>query len=102
MLLTILLQDQTIWRLLEIKLEVLAQIAPAVMLGTQIKKIGALPFFIGALFGTILAVYLTMAPDSKPLGFHAGIWGLGLNTILVFIVHIFLNVRRTGSPSFAK
>ncbi|MDA7681134.1 sodium:solute symporter family protein [Verrucomicrobiales bacterium] len=101
-LLTILLQDQTIWRLLEIKLEVLAQIAPAVMLGTQIKRIGALPFFIGALFGTILAVYLTMAPDSKPLGVHAGIWGLGLNIMLVFIVHIFSNVRRTGSPSVAK
>ena len=100
--LTIKLQDKTIWRLLEIKLEVLAQIAPAVMLGTQIKKIGALPFFIGALFGTILAVYLTMSPDSKPLGVHAGIWGLGLNIMLVFIVHIFSNVRRTGSPSVAK
>lgn len=100
--LTIKLQDKTIWRLLEIKLEVLAQIAPAVMLGTQIKKIGALPFFIGALFGTILAVYLTMAADSKPLGVHAGIWGLGLNVMLVFIVYIFSNVRRTGSPSVAK
>jgi SSS family solute:Na+ symporter/sodium/pantothenate symporter len=101
-LLTIKLQDKTIWRLLEIKLEVLAQISPAVMLGTQIRKIGAIPFFIGALFGTILAVYLTMTPNSKPLGVHAGLWGLGLNLILVFTIHIFSNLRRTGSPSLAK
>lgn len=83
---TIQWQDETIWRLLEVKLEVLAQIAPALMLGIQIKKIGAYPIFIGALFGVCVAVYLALGVGPKPLGVHAGIWGLGANVLVVTIV----------------
>ena len=97
--LTIKWQDQTIWRLLEIKLEVLAQIAPAVMLGTQIKKIGAYPIFIGALFGTIVAIYITMSSDPKPLGLHAGMWGLVVNLVSITIVYNLFYAGRTGRPA---
>ena len=100
--LTIKWQDQTIWRLLEIKLEVLAQIAPAVMLGTQIKKIGAYPIFIGALFGTIVAIYITMSSDPKPLGLHAGIWGLIVNLVLITIIYNLFYVGRTGRPADSR
>ena len=100
--LTINLQNQTIWRLLEIKLEVLAQIAPAVMLGTQIKKIGAYPVFIGAFFGTLSAVYITMSSSPKPFGVHAGIWGLIVNVILITIIYKGTYAGRTGRPSDAK
>ena len=98
-LLTIALQDQTIWRLLEIKLEVLAQIAPAVMLGIQFKKIRARSIFCGVILGTFTAVYLTMLPDPKPYGIHAGIWGLGVNIFTVLFFHFIMDRGRTGTPT---
>ena len=98
-LLTIALQDQTIWRLLEIKLEVLAQIAPAVMLGIQFKNIRARSIFCGVILGTLTAVYLTMLPDPKPYGIHAGIWGLGVNISTVLFFHFVMDRGRTGTPT---
>jgi len=83
--LTIALQKQTIWRLLEIKLEILAQIAPAVMLGTQWGRLRARAVFAGALVGTGVAVWLTIA-GWKPHGVHAGLWGLGANLITLLAV----------------
>jgi len=97
--LTIALQDQTIWRLLEIKLEVLAQIAPAVMLGIQCKKIKARSIFFGVILGTFTAVYLTMLPDPKPYGIHAGIWGLGVNFSTVLFFYFGMDRGRTGTPT---
>ena len=85
-LLTIALQDQTIWRLLEIKLEILAQIAPTVMLGLQWRKLKARAVFAGAVTGTSVAICLTLGAAAKPLGVHAGIWGLGANLLMILIV----------------
>jgi len=98
-MLTIALQGQTIWRLLEIKLEVLAQIAPAVMLGIQCKKIKARSIFFGVIAGTLIAVYLTMGANPRPYGIHAGIWGLGMNFLTIFITQFGINIGRTGTPA---
>jgi Na+/proline symporter len=78
---TIALKEQTIWRLLEIKLEILCQIAPAVMLGLHMPKLRGLAVLAGLVAGTVIAVLLSFEwlGESKPFGVHAGVWGLAAN-----------------------
>lgn len=97
-ILTILLQDQTIWKLLEIKLEILAQVAPAVMLGLQWKKLSAKAVLAGALVGTATAVTLKLAMSSNFYGIHAGIWGLVANFLTLLLVQLATCRGRTGTP----
>jgi SSS family transporter len=78
---------QTIWRLMEIKLELLCQIAPAIFLGLHLKRLSSRAVLYGVIIGTIVAVIITLHPllPTKPLGIHAGIWGLLINVlVLVF------------------
>ncbi|MEM0896288.1 MAG: sodium:solute symporter family protein [Verrucomicrobiota bacterium] len=89
--LTIALQDLTIWRLMEIKLEVLCQIAPAVMLGIHQPRLRADSVFAGLIVGTVMAVSLAFEAfelPSKPLGVHAGVWGLAANLAVMGIVQV--------------
>jgi len=83
---------QTIWRLLEIKLELLIQVAPAIFLGLHLKKLNAKAVFLGMVLGTIFAVGTMVANKlgvdipSKPWGIHAGVWGLIINVSTIFLV----------------
>jgi SSS family solute:Na+ symporter/sodium/pantothenate symporter len=83
---------QTIWRLLEIKLELLIQISPAIFLGLYYKKIKASSILWGMTLGTLFAVgtmvanKLGMDISAKPWGIHAGVWGLIINLTIVFIL----------------
>ena len=83
---------QTIWRLLEIKLELLIQVAPAFFLGLYFKKIKSSSIFMGMAVGTIFAVGIMVANKlgvdipAKPWGIHAGVWGLLINMAIVFMM----------------
>ena len=81
---------ETIWRLIEIKLELLCQVAPAVFLGINMKSIKTKEVLAGFIVGTIISVtiillniYIPSIPG-KPLGFHAGVWGLAANLLVIF------------------
>lgn len=80
---------QTIWRLTEIKLELLCQVAPAVLLGIHNPRLSARAVYTGMLAGTALTLALMSAHwlgadiSTKPLGIHAGIWGCTLNFAIV-------------------
>ena len=81
---------QTIWRLLEIKLELLIQIAPAIFLGLYFKKIQSSSVLWGMAIGTLFAVgtmvtnKLGLNIPAKPWGIHAGVWGLFINISIIF------------------
>lgn len=76
---------QTLWRLTEIKLEVLVQMAPAVMLGLHLPRLRSRAVLRGLLLGLTLTLGIHLAAayldtvTAKPLGIHAGIWGLLAN-----------------------
>lgn len=97
--------DITIWKILEIKLELLMQIAPAFWLGLHVRRLGARGAFAGMLAGSLftLAAWLlnretatgalTFFPPEvaangayvslqKIGGLHAGLWGLALNLVV--------------------
>lgn len=83
---------QTIWQLIEIKLELLIQVAPAIFLGLHLKKLDSKSVFMGMVIGTLLAVGLMVFNklgvdiSAKPWGIHAGVWGLMVNVATIFIM----------------
>lgn len=83
---------QTIWRLIEIKFEILCQLLPALFLGLHSKTVEVKSITIGLLVGLASSLILIFSAElglnlsSKPLGIHAGIWGLMLNFLIVFFL----------------
>lgn len=84
----------TIWWLIQIKLEILVHIAPAVMLGVHYKRITSQTLLYGLIVGVFstLLFHLTSLP-SKPFGFHAGVLGLFLNFLTIYLHHNFKKQR---------
>ncbi|GHB93231.1 sodium:solute symporter family protein [Cerasicoccus arenae] len=83
---------QSIWKLIEIKTELLAQTAPALICGLHFKKLRAGPVLAGFLAGTIFTLIFQVgsivtdnAIPGKPFHIHAGLWGVLLNFALVWI-----------------
>ena len=72
---------QTIWRLMEIKLELLCQIAPAIFLGLHIKRLRSTAVLAGVITGALTAIIIILHPvlPARPWGIHAGMWGLIAN-----------------------
>ncbi len=80
----------TIWWLIQIKLEILVQIAPAIMLGVHFKHIEAKSIVYGLLAGVFVTLVFLLTPlPSKPFGFHAGVLGLLCNFLSVYMHHKF-------------
>lgn len=82
---------QTIWRLLEIKLEILMQMAPAFFLGIHWMRMRESSVFWGITSGCLVSV--GMEVFSVPnLGLHAGLWGLIINlTVIVIMQFLYHN-----------
>jgi len=82
---------QTIWRIMEIKLELLCQIFPAILIGLHFKHIDGRSILAGLTVGIMISVVLILNSDlpSKPWGIHAGIWGLAFNVVSVWLFQYF-------------
>ena len=85
---------QTIWRLTEMKLEVLCQVAPAIFLGLHIKSLSGRTILSGLSVGVCVTIFIMFSNNlgipimPKPWGLHAGVWGLAANFITVTLVSI--------------
>jgi len=78
----------TIWWLIQIKLEILVQISPAIMLGVHFKALSFRSILYGLVAGVVFTLlFLLTSLPSKPFGFHAGVIGLVLNFIVVYFTH---------------
>jgi Na+/proline symporter len=78
----------TIWWLIQMKLEILVHIAPAIMLGIHFKKLSHKSILYGLLTGvSITLLFLLTSLPSKPFGFHAGVIGLLFNFLVVYLHH---------------
>lgn len=71
--------DKTLIRLLELKFEVLIQIAPCFFLGLYWRRLKSRVVIIGIVTGLVVALSLTVAGYTKVAGFHAGVVGLVAN-----------------------
>ena len=85
---------QTIWRLTEMKLEVLCQVAPAIFLGLHIKSLSGRSILSGLSVGIGITLFIMFSKNMgipitpKPWGIHAGVWGLAANFTTVTLVSI--------------
>ena len=78
----------TIWWLIQMKLEILVHIAPAIMLGIHFKKLSHKSIIYGLLTGVgITLLFLLTSLSSKPFGFHAGVIGLIFNFLVIYLHH---------------
>jgi SSS family solute:Na+ symporter/sodium/pantothenate symporter len=79
--------DKSIFKIIEIKLELLVQIAPAILLGLHWPNLRPRPVLLGLIAGLATSLFFvlgsTFGPDNfiprKPLGLHAGLVGLLTN-----------------------
>ena len=80
----------TIWWLIQIKLELLCQISPAIMLGVHFKELRAKSVLYGLIIGLSFTLVFLLSPlANKIFGFHAGVIGLGLNALTIYLHHRF-------------
>ena len=97
---------QTIWRLFEIKLELLCQIAPSIFLGIHLRSLSAKSILTGILLGTSVALFIMignwagLAIDAKPWGVHAGVWGLMVNFAAIGTCNYFMNDTARNQTAF--
>ncbi len=85
---------QTLWRLTEIKLELLCQVAPALFLGIHNRSLNTPAVLTGLAVGTALTLALMLASitgapvPTRPWSVHAGIWGLAANLLTLGAVSL--------------
>ena len=78
--------EKTIWALIRLKLEILIQLAPAFILGANMKNVSAKAILTGILLGMAVGVVFT-TEDIRLFSIHSGIWGLLVNFLAVFITN---------------
>ena len=69
----------SLWGLLELKMELLAQAAPVFVLGIAWRGLNSRAALAGVVLGTLLAGGLTLAGMGRIAGLHAGLLGALLN-----------------------
>ena len=89
-------QELTLWRLLELKMELLIQCVPAFLLALHWPRQRAGATFAGLVAGTILAVGLTFSGHARLWGIHAGVIGLGVNAAVVIAGSILMSGPSTA------
>ena len=91
---------QTIWQLTVIKLELLVQAAPTILVGVLATKRHAGAMLTGLVAGVVVSLSLMFAGQAivefpgNPLGIDAGVWGLVANILTVFCVTWLLPLKR--------
>ncbi|MGQ0734023.1 MAG: sodium:solute symporter family transporter [Acidobacteriota bacterium] len=88
----------TLWGLTELKMEMLVQVAPAVILGLHWKNLTARGALTGMVAGLSVMLALPAMGMSRPMGFHDGMIGFGVNLLLCVAVS---RLDRPRSPSAA-
>jgi SSS family solute:Na+ symporter/sodium/pantothenate symporter len=75
----------TLWRLIELKMELLIQCAPAYLLAARWAALRAGPALSGLVVGTAVTIAAMLLGISRVGGVHAGVWALGLNLVVAVV-----------------
>lgn len=72
----------TLYQIFVLKLELLAQVAPAFILGLYWRRMAAAPALVGVVVGAAVAGSLAIVGYESPTGVPNGLLGLGLNLLI--------------------
>ena len=91
------LLPQTIWALLVLKLELVIQVFPAIVLEVRSSKLRAMPVLFGLVAGCLTAALLRMSDGwSGALGVQDGIWALAVNLLVLAFFQCFGRSARSS------
>ncbi|MBK8505353.1 MAG: hypothetical protein IPL46_26015 [Saprospiraceae bacterium] len=74
----------TLWGLIELKMQILVQIAPLFLLGIYVKRINGKGMMWGLSIGFLFAVGTFVLDINTFWGIHAGLYGLALNILAAY------------------
>jgi Na+/proline symporter len=77
----------TLWRLIELKMELLIQCVPAFVLALHWRRLRAMPCLVGLLLGTLVAGGAALAGVKRVEGVHVGLIGLAVNLVALVCLH---------------
>lgn len=72
----------TLWRLIEIKMELLIQVGPLIILGVRSPHLNAATAWRGLVVGTVIVLASFAAGVTKLGGVHVGTWACALNAAI--------------------
>lgn len=72
-------RDLTLWRLIELKMELLVQCVPAFLIALHWSRLRAGPVLVGIVVGTLFSAGLSLAGVTRLEGVHVGVVGCALN-----------------------
>ncbi len=75
----------TLWRLIELKMELLIQCVPAFLLAIHWRRLGAGPTLAGLIVGTAIAAGGTLLDVKRLGGVHLGVIGLAVNLLICVV-----------------
>ncbi len=87
MVVVALLPRLTLWRLIELKMEVLVQCVPAFLLGLHMRTLRAGPVLGGLAVGSALVTAAVLLDFERVAGVHLGLIALGVNFAVCFALH---------------
>ncbi|MFP6655002.1 MAG: sodium:solute symporter family protein, partial [Myxococcota bacterium] len=87
-------RDLTLWRLIELKMELLIQCVPAFLIALHWSRLRAGPVFAGIVVGTLFSVGLSLNGFTRFEGIHVGVVGCALNALIAVTGSLLRNERR--------
>ncbi len=75
-------RELTLWRLIELKMELLIQCVPVFLIALHWRRLDAGSALAGIAVGTLFAVGLTLAGTTRLNGLHVGVVGCALNVVV--------------------
>ena len=95
----------TLWGLTEIKMEILAQVAPLFVLGVTWRRLSTTAAFSGMLAGCATYAGLLLAGRPQVWDVHAGVIGLGVNAaacVAVTLLPAWIAAAPTGARAAGR
>lgn len=82
--------SNTIWSLIVLKLEIMLQLSPSVILGVMYPSLRWQAILSGVVVGVITLMVLKFMPlvILMDIGVHAGMWALLLNLLTILLIHL--------------
>ena len=86
-------REITLWRLIELKMELLVQCVAAFLLAIHWRRLDGAATLAGIVAGTAFSVGLTFADITRLWGVHVGVVGLGINLGLAVVGSLLRRAR---------
>lgn len=94
----------SIYQIIEIKLELLVQVAPAVLLGLHWKNLKSGPVLWGLITGLVISLFFVVGSmvvgesiPRKPLNLHAGLVGFIANVFVIIVGQLITSGKKPAS-----